>query len=167
MCFCVEPDFTETSEQERIQMQTTNQAQSGSNPVTTATAKPPLDTEAQPAQNELDAQKKDSKGAAAETEEVIALEGSAARLKSAETPAKVGMDVDTAAKPAVPETNTNPGCDGQKGKKQEKAVSDSRKYVPSKKAMVDPLKMDMSKPLVMPLTCECFTCLSVLYVIED
>ncbi|CAI5663339.1 unnamed protein product [Oreochromis niloticus] len=133
-------------------MQTTNQAQSGSNPVTTATAKPPLDTEAQPAQNELDAQKKDSKGAAAETEEVIALEGSAARLKSAETPAKVGMDVDTAAKPAVPKTNTNPGCDGQKGKKQEKAVSDSRKYVPSKKAMVDPLKMDMSKPLVMPLT---------------
>uniref|UniRef100_A0A3B4FCX6 Uncharacterized LOC102194173 n=1 Tax=Pundamilia nyererei TaxID=303518 RepID=A0A3B4FCX6_9CICH len=155
MCFCLEPDFAETSEQERLQMQTANQAQSGSNPVTTATSKPPLDTEAQPAQNELDAQKKDSKGAAAETEEVIAPEGSAARLKSAETPAKVGMDVDTAAKPAVHETNTNAGCDGQKGKKQEKAVSDGRKYVPSKKAMVDPLKMDMSKPL---LSLQCMEC---------
>lgn len=150
-------------------MQTTNQAQSGSEPVTTATAEQPLDTEAQSAQTEQGAQEEDGEAAApAGAEEVIAPEQSETRPQTAETSAAVGMDVDAAAKPAVPDTNTNPGSDGQKVKKQEKA-GDGRKYVPSKKAMVDPLKMDMSKPLVMPLTCEYFICyvhLSMLYVTE-
>ncbi|XP_049587114.1 zinc finger protein 576, tandem duplicate 1 [Syngnathus scovelli] len=42
-------------------------------------------------------------------------------------------------------SNKDPGADEQKFKKKE------RRY-PSKKAMVDPLKMDMTKPVVMPLT---------------
>ncbi|XP_055019476.1 uncharacterized protein LOC110171482 isoform X2 [Boleophthalmus pectinirostris] len=39
-----------------------------------------------------------------------------------------------------------------KPKKQDKAVRAEKKYVPSKKAMTDPLKIDMSKPLATPLT---------------
>lgn len=133
-------------------MQTTIQARSGSDPVTTATAEQLLDTEPQPAKTEPDAQEDSEAAAPANAKKVITPEESEMRLQTAETSSKVGMDMDAAAKPAVPETNTNPGCDGQKVKKQEKAGSDGRKYVPSKKAMVDPLKMDMSKPLVMPLT---------------
>ncbi|KAM4633808.1 zinc finger protein 576, tandem duplicate 1 [Polymixia lowei] len=34
----------------------------------------------------------------------------------------------------------------------DKEVPDGRKYIPRKKGMLDPLKMDMSKPVVMPLT---------------
>ncbi|XP_068180926.1 zinc finger protein 576, tandem duplicate 1 [Antennarius striatus] len=51
-----------------------------------------------------------------------------------------------------PDKNANSSCEGPKTKKTDKAVRDGRKYVPSKKAMIDPLKMDMSKPLVVPLT---------------
>lgn len=168
-------------------MQSPAQSNSGPNPVTTATAEQPLDTEtkAQPAQSEPDAQEEENKSAApAETGTPIAPQENGTGV---ETPASVPvtqvveneplaepldgagrMDMDSASKPSaptepVPDTNTNPGCDGQKAKKQEKAVRDGRKYVPSKKAMVDPLKMDMSKPLVMPLTCEYFTLCVILY----
>ena len=69
------------------------------------------------------------------------------------------METDSGSKPNAPtepasDTNTNPGCEVQEAKKQDKVVRDGRKYVPSKKAMIDPLKMDMSKPLVIPLTCK-------------
>lgn len=60
-----------------------------------------------------------------------------------------------------PKINSNPGCDAQKAKNQNKV--DGRKYVPSKKAMVDPLKIDLSKPVVNPLTCEYF----ILYTVHD
>lgn len=144
------------------------------------------ETEAQPAQSEPDAQEEENKSAApAEAETPVAPQENGTGLQTAETPASMavtqaveneptvqlptepsdntgGMERDSASKPSaptepVPDTNTNPGCDRQKAKKQDKGVRDGRKYVPSKKAMIDPLKMDMSKPLVMPLTCEYFT----------
>ncbi|XP_044065384.1 uncharacterized protein LOC122882248 isoform X2 [Siniperca chuatsi] len=140
-----------------------------------------METEAQPAQSEPDAQEEENKSSAtAETETPITPQENGTGVQTAETPASMavtqavenepavkpltepsvntgGMEVDSASKPSaptvpVPATNTNPGCDGEKAKKQDKGVRDGRKYVPSKKAMVDPLKMDMSKPLVMPLT---------------
>ncbi|KAF7650642.1 hypothetical protein LDENG_00122820 [Lucifuga dentata] len=58
-----------------------------------------------------------------------------------------GKDPSSPREP-VPATNPNPV---QQTKKQDKG-HDGRKYIPSKKAMIDPLKMDMSKPVVMPLT---------------
>ncbi|XP_070767983.1 zinc finger protein 576, tandem duplicate 1 [Enoplosus armatus] len=139
------------------------------------------ETEAQPAQSEPDAQEEENKSAAtAEAGTPITPQENGTGVQTAETPACMAvtqavenepavqpltepsvntgeMEMDSASKPSaptepVPDTNTNPGCDGQKAKKQDKGVRDGRKYVPSKKAMVDPLKMDMSKPLVMPLT---------------
>lgn len=178
-------------------MQSPDQSDAGPNPVTTATTEQPLDTDtdAEPAQSELDVQEQENTSAApAGTETPIAPQENGTGAQTADTPAGVavaqavesepapqpptepldntgGMETDSASKPSaptelVPDTNTNPGCDGPNAKKQDKAVRDGRKYVPSKKAMVDPLKMDMSKPLVMPLTCEYFTlCVSfpVLY----
>lgn len=72
----------------------------------------------------------------------------------AENPAEVERDAVT--KPNAPseplsDGNRNKRCE-PKTKKQDKGVRDGRKYVPSKKAMIDPLKIDMSKALVMPLT---------------
>ncbi|XP_068614648.1 zinc finger protein 576, tandem duplicate 1 [Brachionichthys hirsutus] len=52
----------------------------------------------------------------------------------------------------VPGTDAKPRGDGPKTKKTDKAARDGRKFVLSKRAMTDPLKMDMSKPLVVPLT---------------
>ncbi|XP_076593645.1 zinc finger protein 576, tandem duplicate 1 isoform X1 [Chaetodon auriga] len=162
-------------------MQSPTQSHIGPIPVTTATTEKPLDmeTEAQPAQSEPDAQEEENKSAAlAVTEtpvtsqengtqagtptcmagtQAVGNEPAAAQPLTEPSDNTGGMEVDSASKPSariepVPGTNTNPGCDGQKAKKQDKGVRDGRKYVPSKKAMVDPLKMDMSKPLVMPLT---------------
>ncbi|KAI3360446.1 hypothetical protein L3Q82_002341 [Scortum barcoo] len=139
------------------------------------------ETEAQPAQSEPDAQGKENKSAApAEAETPVVPQENGTWLQAAETPASMAvtqaaeneptvqlptepseetgvMEMNSASKPnaptePVPDTNTNPGCDRQKAKKQDKGVRDGRKYVPSKKAMIDPLKMDMSKPLVLPLT---------------
>uniref|UniRef100_A0A8C4FA84 Zinc finger protein 576, tandem duplicate 1 n=1 Tax=Dicentrarchus labrax TaxID=13489 RepID=A0A8C4FA84_DICLA len=164
-------------------MQSPTQSNMGPNPVTTATTEKPLDTEteAQPAQSEPHAQEEENKSAAtAETETPITPQENGTRT---ETPASMavtqavenepavqpltepsdntgGVEVDSASKPSAPtepgpDINTNPGCDGQKAKKQDKGVRDGRKYVPSKKAMVDPLKMDMSKPL---LSLQCIEC---------
>uniref|UniRef100_UPI003AAC3444 zinc finger protein 576, tandem duplicate 1 n=1 Tax=Centroberyx gerrardi TaxID=166262 RepID=UPI003AAC3444 len=67
-----------------------------------------------------------------------------------------GMPMDTTSKPSaptavVPDTPQNPDCGVQEVRKVDK-VPDGRKYIPSKKDRLDPLKMDMSKPMVMPLT---------------
>lgn len=155
--------------------------------------------EAQPAQSEPEAQEEEENKSAAPagTETVVTSQENGTGVQTAETPASMavtqavenepavqpltqssvntaGMETDSASKPSVPtelvpDTNANPGCDEKKAKKADKGVRDGRKYVPSKKAMVDPLKMDMSKPLVMPLTCEYFTsyvCCSVLNLYE-
>lgn len=68
------------------------------------------------------------------------------------------MELDSPSKPSVPtdpgpDINSDPRCDRPKSKKQEKGVSSGRRYIPSKKAMIDPLKIDMSE-LDMALTCE-------------
>lgn len=57
------------------------------------------------------------------------------------------LDLDPAKALTVAAKHVQP-----KTKKQDKAVRDGRKYVPSKKAMTDPLKIDMSKPPDLPLT---------------
>lgn len=72
-----------------------------------------------------------------------------------------GMDLDASSKPTLPcgpvsGISTSSRCDSQEDKNRVTSVSDGRKYVPSKKAMIDPLKMDMSKPLQTPLSCEYF-----------
>ncbi|XP_059194438.1 uncharacterized protein LOC131975713 [Centropristis striata] len=161
-------------------MQSPTQSKNGPNPVTTATTEQPVDheREAQPAQREPDAQeeKGNESAAAVGTETLVTPQENGTGVQTEKTPAGVaetqvadsdpagqtpantaGMDTDSASKPnaptePVPDTNANPVCDQKKANKQDKGRIDGRKYVPSKKAMVDPLKMDMSKPLVMPLT---------------
>uniref|UniRef100_UPI0037E86D47 zinc finger protein 576, tandem duplicate 1 n=1 Tax=Semicossyphus pulcher TaxID=241346 RepID=UPI0037E86D47 len=147
----------------------------------TAEAQLDTHPEALPAQSPPDAHEEENKSAAtAETETPIMPQENGTEVQTAERPAGVadtqaeqneaavqpltelsvnsrGMEMDSASKPSaptepVPERNTNPECDGQKSKKKDQGVRDGRKYVPSKKAMIDPLKMDMSKPLDMPLT---------------
>lgn len=158
------------------------QANSGPNPVTTATTEKQLDTklEAQPTPADRDAQEEEEEKTAivTEPETLIAQQESG---KQAETPSHMavaqvveteravqpltsenagGMELDSAAAPAS-DVHPNSGCDQKKAKNPGKGVRDGRKYVPSKKAMIDPLKMDMSKQLVMPVTCEYFTFLYV------
>ncbi|TDH11992.1 hypothetical protein EPR50_G00066570 [Perca flavescens] len=161
-------------------MQSPTQSNCRPNPVTTATTEQPLDTETEdpPAQSEPDAQEKENEpdGTAA----VVSPQENGTGLLTVETPASMavtqsvenepavqplteppvdtaGMETSSASKSTaptepMPDMNANPGCGEQKAKKQNTGIRDGRKYVPSKKAMVDPLKMDMSKPLVMPLT---------------
>lgn len=152
-------------------MQSPSQPNSQLSPVTAATTENELDTE--PAQKELDAQEEESKAAsAAETEAAVTPQGNGTM---AETPAGMvgtdrpltqpsdqtdGMELGSDPKPSTAINPVDENPDGrvrQKLKNQPKVVRDGRKYVPSKKAMVDPLKMDMSKPAGIPLTCEYFT----------
>uniref|UniRef100_A0A3Q2QD95 Uncharacterized LOC105932503 n=1 Tax=Fundulus heteroclitus TaxID=8078 RepID=A0A3Q2QD95_FUNHE len=143
-----------------------------SNPVAMAAAKHQQDAEAPPTQSNPAEQEEE-----ADTPEAAA----APAARTAEPPPGLALtpppekeagvhsqtesrdnagkaDTEPAAKPrgAAPEpvadTKTSPGDDGQKEKKQAKRAGDGRKYVLSKKAMIDPLKMDMTKPVVMPLT---------------
>lgn len=141
------------------------------NPVTTATTEEELDTD--PVQKEPDAQQEQSKPvSAAGTEAAVPQQGNGTL---AEAPAgmvgtdrppiplshqtdrmELGSDLKSSA--GINPVDENPdGRVRQKMKNQPKVVRDGRKYVPSKKAMVDPLKMDMSKPAGIPLTCEYFT----------
>ncbi|XP_071326730.1 zinc finger protein 576, tandem duplicate 1 isoform X2 [Trachinotus anak] len=171
-------------------MQSPTQENSGSNPVTTAPTDQPLDTgtEAQPAHFEPNAQEEKTKSASpVETETLITPQETQTGVQMAETPATVAftqavekettvqpvselsenserMEVDSASKQSAPtdsDTNTDRQCDGQITKKQEKGQRDGKKYVPSKKAMIDPLKMDMSKPLHLTssqLSLQCIQC---------
>lgn len=159
-------------------MQSPSQSNSQPNPVTTPTTEKELDTE--PAQKEPDAQEKSEPDAQEKSKPASAAESEAAVSQQgketlAETPAgMVGTDLpltqssdqadrmelgsDLKTSTTINPVYDNPGGRvGQKVKNQPKVVRDGRKYVPSKKAMVDPLKMDMSKPAGIPLTCEYFT----------
>lgn len=152
-------------------MQSPSQSNSQPNPVTTATTGKETDTET--AQKEADAQQEESEPAsAAEADAAVSLQGNGTL---AETPAGMAgsdrpltqpsdqldrMELGSDLKPSatINHGDESPGGRvGQKVKNQPKVVRDGRKYVPSKKAMVDPLKMDMSKPAGIPLTCEYFT----------
>uniref|UniRef100_A0A3Q1GE88 Uncharacterized LOC110960255 n=1 Tax=Acanthochromis polyacanthus TaxID=80966 RepID=A0A3Q1GE88_9TELE len=130
-------------------------------PVTT---EPPLDTQNQPAQTEAEAQQEENKSTVdAETTEEIGVQTTPASMtvrppvENAAQTLPVSTEntarTDSAAKPSDPTDKTNSGGVGQKAKKPDKG--DGRKYVPSKKAMVDPLKMDMTKPL---LSLQCIEC---------
>lgn len=142
--------------------------QSQPSPVTTATTGKELHTE--PAQKEPDAQGESKPASGAETEAVTqpgdgALAGTPAATEGTQTACddqtgRMELTSDLKPKATVNPVDTNAksvGRDAQPVKKQTKVVRDGRKYVPSKKAMVDPLKMDMSKPAGIPLTCEYFT----------
>lgn len=147
-------------------MQSAPQEHTESCPVTTETLP---EAEAQTVLSEPHPQEANNKSNTAETTT------SPTRAQAAETPANMAVTPPEHSEPGVqsqaesrdktasvptepgPNTKANHGRNEQKVKKQDKGVSDGRKYVLSKKAMVDPLKMDMSKPIVMPLTCECFS----------
>ncbi|KAG7242198.1 hypothetical protein INR49_024244, partial [Caranx melampygus] len=74
------------------------------------------------------------------------------------------MEIDCASKQSAPadcDTNKDPQCDGRTAEKQEKGPHVGRRYVLSKKAMTDPLKIDMfdPPPLSSPhLSLQCFEC---------
>ncbi|XP_020511873.2 uncharacterized protein [Labrus bergylta] len=164
-------------------MQSPTQANSGQNPVATATAEPQLDiqTEAQPAQSRSDAQEEEKRSTApSETKTPVPPQENRSDVQTAEKSAGVAraqaepnepavhslteptenterMETEPASKPSAPTEPVSDGnktleSDGQSSKKKDQGVRDGRKYVPSKKAMIDPLKMDMSKPLLNPLT---------------
>ncbi|KAK1895669.1 Zinc finger protein 398 [Dissostichus eleginoides] len=174
-------------------MQSPTQSPSGPNPGATATQEPPLDTEteAQPAQSDSDEQKEKDEPAAPVMTETVTPQENGTEVQTAETPESLpvtqavenepavqpqtepsvnsaGVETDSASKPSapselVPDTNAKSKCDEKKAKKTDKGVREPRKYIPSKKAMVDPLKMDMSKQPVIPLTSsqlslQCFEC---------
>lgn len=173
-------------------MQSPTQSPSGPNPGATATQEPPLDTEteAQPAQSDSDEQKEKDEPAAPVMTETVTPQENGTEVQTAETPASLpvtqaaenepavqpqtepsvnsaGVETDSASKPSVPselDTNAKSKCDEKKAKKMDKGVREPRKYIPSKKAMVDPLKMDMSKQPVIPLTCECFNLYCVVHI---
>lgn len=155
-------------------------------PVTTATTEKELDTES--AQKEPDAQREESKStSAAESEPADTQQGNGTLpetpagvagtqiasvshdrplTKSSDQAGRMELGSDLKSSTTIVDKNAA-GHDGQMVKNQAKVVYDRRKYVPSKKAMVDPLKMDMSKPAGIPLTCECFTCLYAIYELRD
>lgn len=152
-------------------MQSSPENHAESTPVASKAAEHQQDTEAQPMQSKPDEQEgEDRPDAPAQTTTTAEAASSVAPGPPLEKePVAVSQaeswkngektNTDPTAKASAPpepaaDGNTNPGSDGQKVKKQSKGTSDRRKYVPSKKAMVDPLKMDMSKPVVMPLTCK-------------
>lgn len=165
-------------------MQSSTQSNPCPDPLTTATTLNQLDkdTEALPVVNEPDTQEQKDKSAVpleAEIGTVWKENGSdrdpadsiefkskaenepAAQQQTQPSGHDGGMELNAASKPSLPcgpvfDINTSSGCGLQEDKYKAKSVSDGRKYVPSKKAMIDPLKMDMSKPLLMPLTCEYF-----------
>lgn len=165
-------------------MQSPSQYNSGPNPMTTATSERQLDIEpgAPPVQSGPDPPEGEIKSAApAETETPItqqenrtltetpasmpvtqAAENEPAVQPQAQYSDTAGlMELDSASKPSVPidpgpDINSDPRHDRPKAKKQEKDVSSVRRYIPSKKAMIDPLKIDMSE-LDMALSCEYFT----------
>lgn len=155
-------------------------------PVTTATTEKELDTES--AQKEPDAQREGSKSTSATGGEAPDTQRGNGTLP--EAPAGVagtqiasvshdrpliqssgqagGMELVSDLKSSATIVDKNPaGHDGETVKNQAKVVYDRRKYVPSKKAMVDPLKMDMSKPAGIPLTCEYLTCSYAIYKLRD
>lgn len=137
---------------------------------------------AETAQSEADTQAEENLSAASAEKESVTTSNEDQRVQTEETPADVAvpqavederadqslteptdktkdMAIDQASRPnALTEptsgTNTNPVCKVPKANKKDKAGQDGRKYVPSKKAMIDPLKMDMSNPRVSPLTCK-------------
>lgn len=150
-------------------MQSPRQSNSQPNPVTTATTEKELDAE--PAQKEPDAQQEENEAAsAAEPAAAVSqqrngtLADAPAGLVGTDRPLaqpadqtdtpELGPDLKPSATIDLVDEN---GRVGQKVKNQPKVVRNGRKYIPSKKAMVDPLKMDMSKPAGIPLTCEYFT----------
>ncbi|XP_030013856.1 zinc finger protein 576, tandem duplicate 1 isoform X2 [Sphaeramia orbicularis] len=149
-------------------MQSQIQMNSRPNPVDTVTTEQLLDSETSTL-SEPNAQKEENKSSApAESETVTPPHENETRMHTAGTQdmenehvvqsvtEPTEMEKDAVTKPNAPsellsDGNRSKRCE-PKTKKQDKGVRDGKKYIPSKKAMIDPLKIDMSKALVMPLT---------------
>ncbi|XP_047455116.1 uncharacterized protein LOC125016591 isoform X2 [Mugil cephalus] len=142
-------------------MQSPTQAHSGSN-----TDPPPHAERGLPAQGDPDLGRQRSK-AAATSATVVTPEESESSVLTAETPSSMAVRSPVENKTADITAKTTAGPNkkseigGLKTNKQEKGVTDGRKYVPSKKAMIDPLKIDMSSPKDIPsshLSLQCSEC---------
>lgn len=153
-------------------MQSLNQSNVGPDTVSTATMEKPMDEEPHPAQTEPEPQEEGSESAAppgTKTPITPQEDGTPAEEKEAAVQPQtessdstgrmeVGSDASKPSSPIKPPpaSNASPGGGGQKANKQDKVASNGKKYIPSKKAMIDPLKMDMSKQQILPPTCEYF-----------
>lgn len=160
-------------------MQNSTQSNPDPDPLTVATALNPLDkdAEAPPGVNEPDTNTANTiqadmgtvlmgNGSDRESADCNKCESSLEERPSAQQHTQPldqagGLELDAVSKPNLPggpetDLSASTGCGSQEDKNRVKPVSDGRKYVPSKKAMIDPLKMDMSKPRLTPLTCEYF-----------
>lgn len=165
-------------------MQSPRQSNSQPSSATTATTGNELGSES--AHKEPDAQQEESKSpSAAETKAAVAQQGDGtlpathAGVAGTQTaskgdgrpPNQPSAQTDkeergSGLKPSA--TIVDKYADGRDGPTvKNQAKYDRRKYVPSKKALVDPLKMDMSKPAAIPLTCEYFTCLNSICGLGD
>ncbi|XP_077455612.1 zinc finger protein 576, tandem duplicate 1 [Stigmatopora argus] len=134
------------------------QEESVANPAKTSSLLEPLDNHSgstKPAPSEASAQEdgnksfKENNGTRTDKTLAVTLLEQAVGMVE---PSKIieEMEVDQGPKPnppseLTPNATRNPGTKEQESKKMDR-------YFPSKKAMTDPLKMDMTKPLVMPLT---------------
>ncbi|XP_077432728.1 zinc finger protein 576, tandem duplicate 1 isoform X2 [Vanacampus margaritifer] len=136
--------------------------ESGPDPPSTQTALDPLDngtdsTEAAPSETGVEAGAQEGRDTSVEETDHTQIDKTHvddSLQQAAETvePSDKtdGLEVDQGSKAKPPseltlKANKDPGTEEQKSKK-------TNRRFPSKKAMVDPLKMDMTKPLVMPLT---------------
>ncbi|XP_041649912.1 uncharacterized protein LOC121513945 isoform X2 [Cheilinus undulatus] len=149
-------------------MQSPTQANSGPNALATATTELQLDphTEANSAQSNPGVQE-DENGSSAPAESETLVTPQEDRTAQAEhnepadqpltrTPENTG-GMETASKTCVssdpvPDENKTPECDGEKSQKKGQGAREVKKFVLSKKAMIDPLKVDMSCPSYVPLT---------------
>ncbi|XP_061632720.1 uncharacterized protein LOC133479573 [Phyllopteryx taeniolatus] len=139
-------------------MPSPGQEESGPNPVSTQTALEPSanDTDStEPAPSEAGAQEgritspEETNGT--QTDKTLAddsLQQAAATVEPSDNTEGMKTDQGPKTNPPselTPDTNKDAGTEEQKSNKRDRCF-------PSKKAMVDPLKMDMTKPVVMPLT---------------
>lgn len=178
LCASVQNPYLVYEQVLRRRMQSPTQSNPSPEPVATATTQnqPDREAEAPPEQSEPDTQEQESKStetgtiqqengsdreSAASTEFKEASEHEpAAQQQTQLTGQAGGTELDSASKPSLPsdpvdDLGTSTGCDSLKVKNKAKCVLEGKKYVMSKKAMIDPLKIDMTKPL--PLSCEYYT----------
>lgn len=86
--------------------------------------------------------------------DIIAVNSSVSDSNLSEAPedSAVKADIAPACEASPGDFNSNPIAPGETGiSKDDTSV---RKFIPPKKDRMDPLKMDMSKPTVIPLTCK-------------
>lgn len=86
--------------------------------------------------------------------EIIAVNSSVSDSNPSEAPedSAAKADIAPSCEVSLGDLNSNPTAPGETGISKDNTVV--RKFIPPKKDRMDPLKMDMSKPTVIPLTCK-------------